>query len=270
MIKCRDLTVNYTAAYRQIIPALKNFSLDINEAEFITIIGSNGSGKSTLALCLAGLYTPNSGSIEIDGYDMKDLIKSGEIRNSVGIVFQNPDNQLLTNFLDREIALTLENRGIPREEMQRIVEQALVHFNLHELRKLQPNQLSGGQKQKLALASIMVGQPKYLILDETTSYLDPVERKTILSLLKSKFEQRKNSGFSIVLITQFVREAVDCDRVIVMNNGSIAAEGPPSRVFGECSSLLDSIGIEIPIEYRLQKVAPDLEISSELFSRFSR
>jgi len=265
MIKCSNVTVVYPGSDGQDIRALDNLSLEVGESEFITVLGANGSGKSTLALCLAGLCDFSAGNITIDDRPFHELTGSGGIRDILGIVFQNPDDQILTNFLDREIALALENRGVSRDEMLLRVEDTLQAFGLSEYRHLLPNQLSGGQKQKLALASILVANPKYLILDETTSYLDPLERKTILSRLLSEFNRRKDQGFSILLITQFAREAVKSDRVIVLEKGAVAADAPPPVLFSESTGLLSAAGVDIPIEFRLSDIIPRASVSSELF-----
>ncbi|MFC1561614.1 ATP-binding cassette domain-containing protein [candidate division KSB1 bacterium] len=266
MIICRDLNVRYPGTGRGQIPALNGLSVTISDSEFTAVIGPNGSGKSTFALAVSGLLSYESGSITVNDRNVKDLVTEGSIRDIIGIVFQNPDNQLLTNSLEREIAIALENRGVPRDVMLGRVDSALERFNLKDLLHLQPEQLSGGQKQKLALASILVADPDYLILDETTSYLDPKDRKMIFSMLRNEYKRKSSGKFSIVLITQFVREAVQSDRVIVMNKGAVAADAPPERLFIEHKTLLDSIGIEAPAEYQLKAAFPEIDIPSGLLS----
>ena len=265
MIKCRNLCVEYPHDGHDTHPALQDLSLDIGDSEFIALIGPNGSGKSTLALSLAGLQVLSSGTIEIDGNDINDLIRSRLIRDIVGIVFQNPDDQLVTNIVEREIAFALENRAVPVKEMERIVEQALHRFRIDGLKGRSPNQLSGGQKQKLALASVMIANPKFLILDEPTSFLDTPDRREILKRLRAEFNERKNDGFTVLLITQFSREAALCDRIIVVDNGRIAADASPEDLFTSQRSLLDTIGVEIPIEYRLSQAIPDIHLPASLF-----
>ncbi len=266
MIKCTDISVSFPTMTERRLSALNNLSLEIKKTEFVTIIGPNGSGKSTLALSLSGLVPLDSGSIEIDGMDIEHLMNTGKIRDLIGIVFQNPDDQILTGFIDREIALGLEARGVSREMMIKRVNETLERFNLKKLNGLSPNQLSGGQKQKLALASILISEPQYLVLDETTSYLDPIERKKILSLLYKEFKNRSSNNFSIILITQYSREAAQSDRVIVMNNGAICADGPPEYIFTEKHDLLSAIGVDIPVEYRLKAAVPEMKISAGLFN----
>jgi len=266
MIKCRNLSVYYPGEKKRRIPALHNLSLDIVESEFITLVGPNGSGKSTLALCLAGLLPVDSGMLEIDGCDIQTMRRTNEIRNLVGIVFQNPDDQIITNFLDREVALSLENRGVPRGEMHVRVQEILQRFDLDTLSGRSPNHLSGGQKQKLALASVLVANPKYLILDETTSYLDPADRNAVFSHLTAEYARRKSEGFTVILITQFAREAASSGRVIVMHEGSVAADGSPADVFTEHRDEIESIGVGIPVEYYMQSAYSEIAVSPSLFT----
>lgn len=266
MIKCTDLHLDYPAADGSMVNALNGLSVEIGASQFVTVMGPNGSGKSTLAMCLAGLQDLTGGEIIIDGIDIGSRISDGSIRDKIGIVFQNPDDQLLTYFIDRELALILENRGVPGDEMTRRVDLAIERFGMTGYTGVSPAQLSGGQKQKLALASILIGEPRYLILDETTSYLDPGERKTILSILNEEFERRKESGFSIILITQFAREAVQSDRVIILNNGAVSADGKPDKVFTGQGVFLSEIGVDIPPEFRLTNALPGISVESRLFS----
>jgi len=265
MIKCLNLCVDYTHDKNKSIAALNNLSFDIRDSEFIGVIGPNGSGKSTLAFCVAGLQPLTSGTIEIDGRDIHDLIKTSEIRDVIGIVFQNPDDQLLTNMVEHEIAFALENRSVPKDEMVKRVDEIMHRFQIADLKGQSPNQLSGGQKQKLALASVMIANPKYLILDEPTSFLDMPDRRMILRQLRVEFQERAHEGFSIIFITQFPREAAACSRIIVLDNGQIAADDTPENLFTTQQTLFNSIGVEVPIEYQIKKAVPGIQVPANIF-----
>jgi len=193
-------------------------------------------------------------------------VNSGKIREIIGIVFQNPDDQLITNFVEREIAFALEYKGTPEVEMREKVRDILLRFNLDSLKRRSPNQLSGGQKQKLAVASIMIAKPQYLVLDEPTSFLDVNERRFLFNQLREEFKTQYDSGFSLLLITQYSREAVMCDRVIVLHDGEVAADDSPEKIFSENQSLLKQIGIEVPLEYRLKTLVPGIDIEPGIFN----
>lgn len=265
MISCRNIVVDYSNERQVLKRALNNLSIEFSSNEFTAIMGPNGSGKSTLAKCLAGLVNPSSGTITINGESSEKLVKSGKIRNLIGIVFQNPDDQLITNFVEREIAFALEYKGTPVNEMKERVGKILLRFNLDDLKGRSPNQLSGGQKQKLAVASIMVAKPQYLVLDEPTSFLDVTERRFLFNQLREEFNTQNDTGFSSILITQYSREAVMCDRVIVLHDGKVAADDTPEKVFSGNQSLLEKIGIEIPVEYRLKTSIPGIDVDTGIF-----
>lgn len=265
MIQCDNIELKYSLRADEYVKALDKVSLTIKKGEFIALIGPNGSGKSTLAQCLAGLLTVTSGSITVNGQDIVELIKSHEIRSIVGMVFQNPDDQLISNFVEREVAFALEYRGVQRDEMITRVENVLKRFNLDSLKGRSPNQLSGGQKQKLALASVMIAHPTYLFLDEPTSFLDYYDRKQIMRQLRDESGYSGDKRLSILLVTQYSREAVLCDRVIVMDRGRIVADKPPQLLFSEDQELLNSIGVDIPIEYRFNAAVQHYSVSSDIF-----
>jgi len=273
MISCRNVCVEYRLDETNILSALRNVSFDVNESEFVAVIGPNGSGKSTLALCLSGLLQPTSGEIFIDNSPIEVPllgIDSRAIHTIVGIVFQNPDDQIIASSVEREIAFALENRGIPREEMKCRVNDIINRFSLDNMRERQPDCLSGGQKQKLAIASVLVSNPKFLILDEPTSFLDDSDRRMLIQLLNSEFQKPARTGFTVLLITQFSREAARCGRVVVMNRGEIIADGTPEYVFIERQEELLSIGVEVPVEYRIKKVYPGFDCTMDGYSFFSR
>lgn len=265
MIECRNITVSYIQDRDTVFHAIKDISLEIGDAEFIAVVGPNGSGKSSLALALAGLLPLKSGSIVIDRVSMNELKDSRTLYDKIGIVFQNPDDQLVTNLVDTEIAFGLENRSVPQAEIIRRVNEILERFQLKDLTDRPPHQLSGGEKQLLALASVLVSNPKYLILDESTSFLDSFSRKMVLNQLHKEFKIRRSEGFTVILITQFSREAVHCGRVIVLNNGKLCVDDVPDKVFTEHQELLHTIGVEIPVEYRFKQECPDIPLPQSLF-----
>ena len=222
--------------------AIDGIDLEMKEGEKIALLGPNGCGKSTLALLIKGLLIPTAGKIEID-----NLSPEESSPGKTGIVFQNPENQIAAATVEREIAFGLENMGTPREEMVTIVEEALRKFGLSSYRKHPPHLLSGGQMQKLALASVMAMQPDYLILDEPTSMLDPVSRREFLVSL-DKFP--KKTG--ILFITQYPREVLNFPRLIVMVKGRIHYDGAPDTFFSN-PSLYQPSGIDPPVKYVLDR-----------------
>lgn len=210
--------------------ALKNINLHINEGEFLCIIGKNGSGKSTLGKLINGLYSPTNGDVTVYGMNTKNENNILDIRKNVGMVFQNPDNQIVASIVEEDIAFGLENLGVPTDEMRIRVSQVLSDLNLEKYRNYSPNKLSGGQKQRLALAGILAMKPKVIILDEPTAMLDPIGRKELIDTI---VKLNKEEKITIVLITHFMEEIVDSDRVVVMNEGEIVGEYTPIEVFNE-------------------------------------
>lgn len=210
--------------------ALKNINLHINEGEFLCIIGKNGSGKSTLGKLINGLYSPTNGDVTVYGMNTKNENNILDIRKNVGMVFQNPDNQIVASIVEEDIAFGLENLGVPTDEMRIRVSQVLSDLNLENYRNYSPNKLSGGQKQRLALAGILAMKPKVIIFDEPTAMLDPIGRKELIDAI---VKLNKEEKITIVLITHFMEEIVDSDRVVVMNEGEIVGEYTPIEVFNE-------------------------------------
>ncbi|GBD93168.1 energy-coupling factor transporter ATP-binding protein EcfA1 [bacterium BMS3Abin05] len=249
MIDVEDLTFSYT---RETSPILKNFSLKLVEDKSVSIMGANGSGKTTLSRCLNGLLLPESGTVRVDGLDTRQKDENLKIRALVGMVFQNPDNQIVSTTVEREVAFGLENLEVPYEEMHRRVEAILRQFGLEKYRHKSPHYLSGGEKQLLALASIFVMSPKYIILDEPTSLLDPASREKILDAV---FELREKSGIIPILITQFPEETLRTDRLILLHKGKIVFDEKPADVF-EHEKELREIGIGVPLYFSLK---PQLE-----------
>lgn len=210
--------------------ALKNINLHINEGEFLCVIGKNGSGKSTLGKLINGLYLPTVGDITVYGMNTKIESNILDIRKNVGMVFQNPDNQIVASIVEEDVAFGLENLGVSTDEMRVRVKKVLTDLNLEKYRHYSPNKLSGGQKQKLALAGILAMKPKVIVFDEPTAMLDPIGRKELIDTI---VKLNKEEKITIILITHFMEEIVDSDRVIVMNQGEIVGEYTPKEVFNE-------------------------------------
>ncbi len=256
MIYVNDISLSYPAENGGIRHVLQGVSLSISEGESVAIMGANGSGKTTLALCLNGLLVPNAGSVTVDGLVTSDVKSLGAIRRSVGMVFQNPDNQIVSATVEREIAFGLENIGMPYEEMHTVVDEMLQKFDLEKYRHRSPHYLSGGEKQRLALAAVLAMRPKYLVLDEPTSLLDPQSRHEILELVRRMHPQHNGSfqsTLTTILITQFPEEALVADRLIVLDNRSIAMDDAPHEIFLRAKELQD-MGLEPPVRYRVQEL----------------
>ena len=247
MIFAQNITFRYRLISSDYPPILKNLSLEIEDSESVAIIGPNGSGKSTLGRCLNGLLVPQSGKILIDGLDTSDDKKKWNIHKQVGMIFQNPENQLVTTTVEREIAFGLENLGLPSPEICDRVEWVLDRFHLSKYRHYPPHKLSGGEKQRVAIASVTAMQPRYLICDEPTSLLDPYDRRVILDLLFSIIDEYK---MSMVFITQSSEEATQMDRVVLLAGGKLVKSGTPEKVYYD-SSILVKHGLEIPVAKQL-------------------
>ncbi len=222
--------------------ALRNINLRIEPGEFVAIIGPNGSGKSTLAKLFNGLYTPTEGDIFVAGFNTKNQDDIWKIRQRAGMVFQNPDNQIVATIVEEDVAFGPENLGIPPEEIRHRVKEALEIVELTEYADKAPHLLSGGQKQRVAIAGILAMKPDCIILDEPTAMLDPVGRKEVISTVK---KLNQNEGKTIVLITHFMEEAVQADRVLVMEKGKVVMEGKPNEIFSQVERL-KKLGLDVP------------------------
>jgi len=222
--------------------ALKEINLTIKKGEFVAIIGPNGSGKSTLAKLFNGLFTPTEGDVWVDGLNTKDKDRIWDIRQKAGLVFQNPDNQIVATIVEEDVAFGPENLGIPPEEIRKRVYEALKTVELYEYAQKAPHLLSGGQKQRVAIAGILAMKPDYIILDEPTAMLDPVGRREVNNTIK-KLNREENK--TIILITHFMEEAVQADRVFVMEKGKIVMEGNPKDIFSKVEKL-KQIGLDVP------------------------
>ncbi len=231
-------------------PAVKNISFDVEEGSWFTILGHNGSGKSTITRLINGLLVADensNSSIVIDGDQLNDK-NLWEIRSKVGIVFQNPDNQFVGATVGDDVAFGLENRGVPRTEMLKIVDQAIKNVGMEEFITSEPANLSGGQKQRVAIAGILAVKPKILILDEATSMLDPQGRETIIKLVK-KMKQKNN--LTIISITHDINEVMLSDEVLVLNDGIKMLQGRPNDIF-ENYELIKKIGLDIPFIFKVK------------------
>ena len=236
---------NVTYEYREeetVYAAVKDLSLEIERGSFTVILGHNGSGKSTLAKMLNGLNKPTSGDVLVDGINTKDEATEVEVKRKVGMVFQNPDNQIIASIVEEDVAFGPENLGIKPEEIRRRVDEALKAVDMYDFRESTPHRLSGGQKQRIAIAGIMAMEPECLVLDEPTAMLDPKGRAEIISTLH---KLNSDKGITIVLITHYMEEAENADRVIVMNDGKIIADDVPKVIFSDVKTL-KSVGLDVP------------------------
>lgn len=254
MIKSEDLVFNYKAEDEKTeIPVLKKINLDIKQGEFVVIIGRNGSGKSTLAKQMNALLIPTKGKIFVKGMDTTDEKHLWDIRQSTGMVFQNPDNQIVATIVEEDVAFGPENLGVPPAEIRNRVNGALKAVDMTEYMKHAPHLLSGGQKQRVAIAGVLAMKPECIVLDEPTAMLDPSGRREVIDTIK-KLNREEN--ITIILITHYMEEAVDADRVIVMDDGQIVLSGTPREVFSQVDKL-KGLGLDVPqvteLAYELKK-----------------
>ncbi len=241
IIEVKNVSFEYDEADKKDV-VLNNFNLNIKRGSFTVILGHNGSGKSTLAKLLNGLYKPTSGDVLVDGISTSNEESEIEIKRRVGLVFQNPDNQLVASIVEEDVAFGPENLGYQPEIIRQEVNEALKAVDMYEFRKSTPHRLSGGQKQRIAIAGIIAMKPDCIVLDEPTAMLDPKGRAEIISTIK---KLNKEHNITIVLITHFMEEAVDADRVIVMDSGKIVADSTPKDIFCDIK-LLKEVGLDVP------------------------
>lgn len=252
IIEVKNVTYEYIDEEKT-FAAVKKLSLNIERGSFTVILGHNGSGKSTLAKMLNGLNKPTSGDVFADGINTKGEETEIEVKRKVGMVFQNPDNQIIASIVEEDVAFGPENLGIPPKEIEKRVEDALKAVDMWEFRKSTPHHLSGGQKQRIAIAGIIAMQPECLVLDEPTAMLDPKGRAEIISTLH---RLNQDKGITVVLITHYMEEAENADRVIVMNDGEIIADDKPKVIFSDVERL-KKVGLDVPqtaeLLYNLKK-----------------
>lgn len=234
---------NVSFSYDKRINALTDVSIGVESGEYVAVIGHNGSGKSTLARLFNALIIPDSGTVTVDGIKTSDKKNVAKIRESVGVVFQNPDNQLVASIVEDDVAFGPENLGLPREEIAKRIDFALSSVGMEQFRNASPERLSGGQKQRIAIAGVLALKPKILVLDESTSMLDPEGRKDVLDVVK---KLNKENGVTVIAITHYMEEIVDADRVIVINDGKVAMTGTPQEIFMQADTI-KGFGLELPL-----------------------
>lgn len=254
MIKIENLKHYYTDVDGNTVKALDGVSLEIEQGEFVAVIGANGSGKSTMARHINALLLPTEGKLLVDGMDTSDEEQLWKIRQHVGMVFQNPDNQIVAAIVEEDVAFGPENIGVPQEEIRPRVERALAAVGMSDYAKHAPHLLSGGQKQRVAIAGIMALEPKCIVLDEPTAMLDPQGRKEIVATVTKLNKEKK---ITIVYITHYMTEALAADRVVVMEKGHIRFMGTPKEIFSRVDEL-EQLGLEAPLA---AKVASELRKS---------
>lgn len=263
-IKFNNVTFSYTVdeeTGQKIKPALKNVSFEIPKGQFVAILGHNGSGKSTAAKMMNGLAVPDEGEVTVEGIPTSDESRIIDIRKKVGMVFQNPDNQLVATIVEDDVAFGPENLGVEPSEIRRRVDDALKAVGMYEFKDREPHKLSGGQKQRVAIAGAIAMQTECIVMDEPTAMLDPRGREEVMSTVKMLKEEM---GVTVILITHYMDEAVKADRVIIMNDGKIAADGTPREIFKNVE-LVKSLGLDVPqateLAYRLSKLGYKIDYS---------
>ena len=260
MIECRNLIFKYTAGENQEEKiAINDVNLQIKEGEFIAILGHNGSGKSTMAKHMNALLIPTEGKMLVNKMDTSDMNNLWNIRETAGMVFQNPDNQLVATIVEEDVAFGPENLGVPPEEIRKRVEEALERVGMSEYKRHAPHLLSGGQKQRIAIAGILAMKPKCIIFDEPTAMLYPSGRKEVLDTI---IDLNKNYGITVILITHYMDEAAKADRIVVMDKGKLILDGKPRDVFSNVEKM-KSIGLDVPqvteLSYELQKAGINID-----------
>ena len=257
---------------------LDNVSLNVKEGEFLAVLGHNGSGKSTLAKHFNAILLPTDGKVFVDGIDTSDESRLFDIRRRVGMVFQNPDNQMVATIVEEDVAFAPENLGVSREEIRERVDNALETVGMTAFKRHAPHMLSGGQKQRVAIAGVLAMQPEILVMDEPTAMLDPNGRAEVIQTIK---KLNREMGMTVILITHYMDEAVQADRVIVVDSGHISMEGAPRDIFPQVDRLVD-LGLDTPqstyLIYMLNKlgldfnprVLNDKECAEELIKRLKK
>lgn len=227
---------------KTLVPVLEDLNLSIEKGSFVAVLGHNGSGKSTIAKLTNGILFPQKGRVIVDGQETKDDDSVFDIRKKVGMVFQNPDNQIVSSIVEEDVAFGVENLGVPSEKCRRRVDEALKTVGMYEYRTKSPSKLSGGQKQRVAVAGIIAMRPDCIVLDEPTAMLDPSGRREVIETVK---KLNREEGITIVLITHYMDEAVQADRVIVVDGGKIKLDDTPENVFSQVDKI-KSYGLDVP------------------------
>lgn len=262
MIKCEKLSFKYTTDEENGVVekyAIKDIDLTVKKGEFLVVLGHNGSGKSTVAKHMNALLIPSSGTIYVDGLDTKNEENIWTVRSKAGMVFQNPDNQMVATIVEEDVAFGPENLGIDPKEIRKRVDESLEKVGMSEYKRHAPHLLSGGQKQRVAIAGILAMQPECIIFDEPTAMLDPSGSREVLENIK---EINKEHGITVILITHYMDEAAQADRVVVIDGGSVVLEGKPKQVFSNVEKM-KSLGLDVPqvteIVYELNKKGFNLD-----------
>ncbi|AKN32947.1 cobalt transporter ATP-binding subunit [Clostridium carboxidivorans P7] len=254
MIECKNVIYKYENADKNGTKlAINNASLEVKKGEFLVVLGRNGSGKSTIAKHMNALLIPTDGKVYVSGLDTCDEKNVWNIRNKAGMVFQNPDNQIVATIVEEDVAFGPENLGVDPAEIRKRVDECLKKVNMYDYRKHAPHLLSGGQKQRVAIAGVLAMMPECIIFDESTAMLDPSGRKEVMKTIK---EINSKYGITIILITHYMEEAVEADRIIVMDEGKIIMEGTPKNIFSQVEKM-KNIGLDVPqmteLSYELQR-----------------
>ena len=259
IIRLENVSFSYKINEKTKVSVLKNVSFSIFPGEYVAIIGHNGSGKSTLSKHLNGILTPDNGEVWVHGHNTKEIKKKRAIRQSVGTVFQHPDNQIVATIVEEDVAFGLENIGVPREEMKKRVDEALNAVKMSQFRHRPPHHLSGGQKQRVAIAGVLAMQPDCIVFDEATSMLDSFGRKEVLQVMRNM----NNMGMTIVTVTHHMSEAAEADRIIVIEGGQIVMDDSPREIFKHKREL-ENLQLEVP------SVSQMAELIHSQFTDFSK
>lgn len=274
IVKAENLTFEYIRRDEEgnvegITKAVDNVSIDIKQGDFVAVLGHNGSGKSTFAKHLNALVMPTEGTVWVDGMDTREEENTLKVRQTAGMVFQNPDNQIVGTLVDEEVGFGPENIGVPTEEIWERVENSLKAVGMYAFRNQSPNKLSGGQKQRVAIAGIVAMKPKCIVLDEPTAMLDPLGRKDVLNVLH---ELNRQENVTVILITHYMEEVIDIDKLYVMDDGKLVMSGKPKEIFSQVEKLKE-LRLDVPhvteLAYELQKEGVPLKngiLTSEEFT----
>lgn len=274
IVKAKNLTFEYIRRDEEgnvegITKAVDNVSIDIKQGDFVAVLGHNGSGKSTFAKHLNALVMPTEGTVWVDGMDTREEENTLKVRQTAGMVFQNPDNQIVGTLVDEEVGFGPENIGVPTEEIWERVEKSLKAVGMYAFRNQSPNKLSGGQKQRVAIAGIVAMKPKCIVLDEPTAMLDPLGRKDVLNVLH---ELNRQENVTVILITHYMEEVIDIDKLYVMDDGKLVMSGTPKEIFSQVEKLKE-LRLDVPhvteLAYELQKEGVPLKngiLTSEEFT----
>lgn len=264
MIECKNLVYKYDKQNEDSKIAVNGVDLDIKKGEFLVVLGHNGSGKSTLSKHMNALLIPTEGTVLVDKLDTANEENVWKVRNKAGMVFQNPDNQIVATIVEEDVAFGPENLGVYPSDIRVRVDDSLKKVNMYEYRKHAPHLLSGGQKQRVAIAGILAMRPECIVFDEPTAMLDPSGRREVINTIK---DVNKRYGITIVLITHYMEEAVEADRIVVMDKGKIVMEGAPREIFSKVS-VMKKIGLDVPqvteLAYELKNNG--INISSDILT----